>query len=550
MEEFRGKPLDGEWWEPDRPGAVYKGTLQIEEDQHGKLTLRGTERHLSSLPVHPAPRCFFGQLTSRYTYDVTLLSAGMERGPTTATPADPQRETESEFYTNIIVLGGHVAREDEPFISGALLNLTGLEEWCDATGFSGQHQHRDPRELATETVNVSFQASTSPHYNLGSDRLLRFLSQYRGPRFFGRQKQVALKERNTIELVFADTLSVKQLLNETHIWQTFITFGLRRASYIDEITLLIHSSDENFARMGLLVPGRRADSPRGRSQRADALFNQSKMGTKIGEYLRAWREKYEIIDKAVLLFSGAAYQDTVYIHTNLLTYLQALEVLHRELFEIDRFPDDKARKTTISALRAAVPGTLPSQLQREIKDQLGYIGSPTLLDRLEYLYSLYPTTLRPLFRRGDADMTLLKDARNFLTHYSDQKAFGKEFLWSRDIFVLKEKTKLFLEICLLGAIGMSDTEISALMEQFEPYVGWCAESSVQMVNATTRSAMQKASPNPPGPSEPAPSPARPSTPPEVPPPNVPSEVPATNPEPGPAREPLGVPPTGPSEVPP
>jgi hypothetical protein len=224
----------------------------------------------------------------------------------------------------------------------------------------------------------------------------------------------------------------------------------------------------------------------GRGRAKDALFNQTKLGERIGEYLKAWRQKHEIIDVAVLLFSGAAYQDAIYVHTNLLTYLQALEVLHRECFEIDRFPDADARRATLAALRDAVPATLPPPLQSEIREQLAYIGSLTLLGRLKHLYSLYPKTLRPLFHRGEADMTALKDARNFLSHYGDQKSFNKEFLWSREIYVLKEKSQLFLEICLLGTLGMKDEEIQGLVEQFEPYVSWRIETSMEMVNATQR----------------------------------------------------------------
>ena len=78
-------------------------------------------------------------------------------------------------------------------------------------------------------------------------------------------------------------------------------------------------------------------------------------------------------------------------------------------------------------------------------------------------------------------MVLLKDVRNFLTHYGEQK-MGKEFLWSRDIFVLKEKTRLFLEICLLGAMGVSDEDIEQMLRDFEPYNGWRMEASMEQVN--------------------------------------------------------------------
>jgi hypothetical protein len=177
----------------------------------------------------------------------------------------------------------------------------------------------------------------------------------------------------------------------------------------------------------------------------------------------------------------------VYIHTTLLSYLQALEVLHRESFSTDRFPDKKTRKATLKALRDAVPTTLDPALQQQLKETLAFVGSVTLLDRLMHLYSLYPKSLRPLFPGGDTEMILLKDVRNFLTHYGEHKGLSKEFLWSRDIFVVKEKVRLFAEICLLGAMGLTDDEIHEMMRDFEPYQGWGIEVYLERI----RSMMEK-----------------------------------------------------------
>lgn len=449
MERFRGKSLDGEWWLAEWPDDHFKGILQIDEGHRGTLTLRGSESQLTSLPCDHESRTFFGQIENEYIYEVSLFNTGLVRGPSVVFPKQPGRETTAEFYTNNILIGDHVTNEMHPFLNGVLLHLTGLEEWCHPSGFSGKIDHGAPGELATEIVNVSFEASASPYYDLGDGRLLRFLSQYTGPHVFSGTKNIALAQRNSIELVFSGLMSIKEILAEITIWQTFITFGLRRPSYIDEVTLLIHSGAKQPTRMGLIVPGRKPDPSQGQRGSRHVLFNQSKLGPNIASYLKKWRETQDDVEIAILLFSGAAYQDTVHIHTNLLTYLQALEILHRESFKIDRFPDSKSRRDTIRSLRAAVPALLDELLQNQIRKQLGYIGSLTLLDRLKHLFSLYPKSLTPLFRRGNADMELLKDTRNFLTHYGDQRSFGKEFLWSRTIVTLKEKARLFLEICLL-----------------------------------------------------------------------------------------------------
>jgi len=483
MDNFRSKSMDGEWWLPDAPQHRYRATLKIDDRHHGELVFRGTEEHLSSLPHAWQRQTFYGVLDNGYDYEVSLFNVGMKKGPSSTFPKQPGRETTAEFFTNNILVGGHISDEDQPFLHGALVLLTGLDEWCDKSGFSGSVK-RDPSEdIATETVEIAFKASSTPHYDVGDGRLIRFLSEYRGPLMFDYRQSFELRQRNSVNLTFAKAISVKDLLAEISIWQSFVTLGLRNASYIEEVTVLVHTHGENFTRFGLIVPGRNPDASRKRRGAREHFFNYSKLGDDAGHLLKAWRTGQEKIEIAVLLFTSNAYQDAGYIHIHLLSYLQALEILHRETLKSDRFQTADSRRQTISALRAAIPSDLGDELRKEIYGQLAFVGSLTLLDRLKHLLSLYPKSLRPLFARGDMDMMLLKNVRNFLTHYSGQKALTKDFLWSRDIAVLKEKARLFVETCLLGAIGMSDDQIHSLMDQFEAYRDWRMETSMEFINA-------------------------------------------------------------------
>ena len=171
-----------------------------------------------------------------------------------------------------------------------------------------------------------------------------------------------------------------------------------------------------------------------------------------------------------MLFRGAGYLNDVYVHTNTLTYLQALEVFHRQMYKGDKFPNATTRRTTLRTLRSAIPKSLDEGLRCEIAAGLAFVGSPSLLERLKYLFYKYPKCLKPLFPLGDEDMVLLKNARNFLTHYGDIGGLTKEFMSSREVFVLGEKARLFLEVCLLGVMGMTDDEILVLLKDFGPYV--------------------------------------------------------------------------------
>jgi ApeA-like protein len=248
------------------------------------LVLNGTEEQLAKLPTGETKPTFFGRLMADYTYDATLFDVVLRKGPSQTHPRDPSKETSAEFVTNTVLISEHVASQDMALFNGAIVKLTGLDEWCDVTGFSGRHENATPNELASGSLTVAFRERATPRYDLGNRTTLRFLSEYAGPRRFENLKQVSLKERNTLELIFPGAISINQTVQELHIWQSFLTFGLRQASYTDEVFLLRLSS-RGYDRFGLLLPGRKVPEPR-RRRRRDTLFCQSTFGDRIEERLR------------------------------------------------------------------------------------------------------------------------------------------------------------------------------------------------------------------------------------------------------------------------
>ncbi|MEH2561813.1 HEPN domain-containing protein [Bradyrhizobium sp. AZCC 2289] len=488
MDDFRSNPRHGRWWDINEPKKKFNGTLKVDEDDCAELVIRGKESNfvLSDRPADLTT--LWGHLTSEPMRSVSVFGARPTRGPSKTYPPKKERETEVAFSASYVLSGAHVETLKDPFIDRVLFGLSGLEEWCNAAGFSGkvdrpQVSPPPPKgNLASVSVNISFQASSTPFFDIGGGRRLRLLSLYRGPEYFGHEKQFELKEKNKIEIVFPKRVSIEQALEEVRIWQTFISFGLRIPTFLEDI-VIVKKRGKLFQQMSLFVPERKWEVPRRRPYHRLGLFNQSKLGPNIGLRLKEWRERQDTIDMTVLLFRGARYLNDVYIHTNTLTYLQALEVFHRQMYKGDKFPNAATRKTTLKALRKAIPKDLDETLQRELEVGLSFVGSPSLLERLKCLFHRYPTCLKPLFPGGDEDMALLKNARNFLTHYGDIGGLTKEFMSSREVFVLGEKARLFLEVCLLGVMGMTDDEIVALLKDFEPYVDWCRETKLEPSDA-------------------------------------------------------------------
>jgi hypothetical protein len=75
MDEFRQRPMAGDFWLPGKSRDVFKGELTIAVDNHGTLVLRGSEEHLGKLPTGETQPTFYGRLAAHYTYEVTLFEA-------------------------------------------------------------------------------------------------------------------------------------------------------------------------------------------------------------------------------------------------------------------------------------------------------------------------------------------------------------------------------------------------------------------------------------------------------------------------------------------
>ena len=477
MEDLKTNPKYGRWWYSAHPETTFQGVLQIGKRDLPELVIHGKQSDLPLFDLPWGPSTLFGRLTTETTLrEVSVLNAHRLRGPNSTNPPDPERETEVAFWTNHILIGAHVESETTPVADRMLFRLTGFDEWCDATGFSGNHSisawspelPKDQPRL--ETVDLSFRSSVTPYFDIGGGRQLRFRSEYRGPQHFRNEKEITLREKNGIEIAFPERVSVETAVAEARLWQTFIALGLRLPVFIDRIVLARDDGGDLFHTMPLVVPDhRRRELPAKERYRQDILFNQSKLGGRIGERLKAWREIQERIDMSVLLFRSTLYLQDVYIHTHVPTYLQALEVFHHELYDDDKFPNTDAKRSVVRALRQAIPQDLDADVRKEICNRLSYIGSATYLERLQLLFQRYPKALGPLFPRGEEDLKKLRNARNFLTHYGEQREIDKEFMSSRDVYVVGENARLFLEVCLLGAMGMTDDEILALIKGFGPY---------------------------------------------------------------------------------
>lgn len=467
--EIRPTSLSGRWWLPAEPARQYPGTLTINEDNHGELVLGGSPVELSAI-ARQGERTWHGTVPSRHRYDVTLFNVGVMKGPNVASGAQ-EAETEATFFTNDVLIGAHLDSEETPCARGALVRITGLDSWWDESGFSGDSTTID-RALGLRRVSLRYEERTTEIFEILPDVGIRFQARYEGATSFAHIKSVPMRESVYLELLFAQEVSLTRLQREIQVWQQFLSIGLREAVYIDEIRLRFHEAPEAYFPLELAVPGRRQSDLSGAHRGWLRLHTRSKLGDRLGGVLRTWRQRYDDLETAIALVSGAVYQEEAHTHVKLLSYLQALEILHRQTLGGSRFPNKDLKERTFTALRTALPQDLPEPIRDAISQQISFVGSLTLVERLEGVFARYPKTLGRLFKRPEQDMALLRDVRNFLVHYGEKAQFKIDFLSSTRLMVLYEKCRLFAEIAVLGELGMDDAQLPEFLTSFEPYAQW------------------------------------------------------------------------------
>ncbi|MBM1169620.1 ApeA N-terminal domain 1-containing protein [Microvirga arabica] len=472
MRKWQVKSLTGEWWRLGQSEQKFRGVLELDDQDHGTLTLEGSWNDLSRMP-HPFIGTLHGVILeeSRHS-EVTAFDVITSQGPTSSYPQSGST-SHATLFTNTIVIGSHLESKDDPLIMGAVFELTGLEHWSANTGFSQEVERGENDGIAAFTFR--YRGQETAEYSVSPDIKIRFRTGFTSAT---SHRKATLEEHHTLGVSFGRAASINEVQNERYIWQSLLTFALREPSLCRSIQLSFESGAPKVEHPGrLIIPGPKDGSRERSFHFGKSLFNGDKLGARTEEILVKWRNLHQEIEMAISLMFGVAHNDETYIHTQLLNYLQAIEILHRELYKLSRFSQPEDRRATLTALRDAVPKHLDPSLRRYIHDQIGFIGSLTLLDRLKDLSRRYPSSVGPLFPLGDEDMVRLKDVRNFLTHYGDHPHFDRKFLWSREILVLLGKTRHFLEVCILGALGMTDAEIRSLLDNVEEYVMWKREPS-------------------------------------------------------------------------
>jgi len=109
------------------------------------------------------------------------------------------------------------------------------------------------------------------------------------------------------------------------------------------------------------------------------------------------------------------------------------------------------------------------KLGHQTAPNMTYLNEWSLIQRLNDLYNRDFNTVSKLFRDRSKDMKLVRNVRNYLTHYEGSKVKMAKYVVSREFIMLTLKLKLFVAICLLRSMRMRQTRIRQIMRQLNEF---------------------------------------------------------------------------------
>ena len=180
-----------------------------------------------------------------------------------------------------------------------------------------------------------------------------------------------------------------------------------------------------------------------------------------------WFEKFEKLDRVLQMYNRAISMK-MFLEEQFMTYARAVEVYHRQIHD-EPYIDDSDYETICEGLKETLNSLMPTcknerckSLEQAIHSSLKYANRPSLRRRLKDTGKRYTVYNERLFENYKEFIEDVVTTRNYLTHFdeNDEKRAKLEF---RELYSMRERLRVILEIGLLSELGLNESQIQRII---------------------------------------------------------------------------------------
>lgn len=457
----------GEWWLADNQANSRVGTLSFSADKGIELELIGSFAH-EPMDILTQTRPVFYPTILGLTKEgrfVTLVdSTGM--GMTISFPGIPTQK----LRCKTAYIGKHHLASDDTKrkFSKATVEFTYLADWIGQTGFHEDHilengklseyhiTYKHPGTIDASVSNTSITANYFFETRLNTDN------------------DKAYHQRVVLQLQRTEALSLEEWLNQfVTPLQNLISLATDRPNAIVALFVadglaedVSQDSIERGVHLPLEVVFHQVYQDRSEVKHIfdqDMIFSVRDLEMDFSSLLVKWLEVSSVLYTVCNLYFSTRYNPGAYIEPRFLSVVQAVELYHRVRIGSTVFSEEEFQQR-----KKKILDSIPEEYRDWVRDQLAVSNEARLSQRVTELYELTKDVTGQLYGNKEAFVKLVRDTRNYYTHYGSQlsskAAHGVSLYW------LTEALSYMLIRCFLHEMGFSSKRCVELLSRNQRFL--------------------------------------------------------------------------------
>lgn len=454
MEAFTTK---GHWWLPSNPDHKVEGDLSFDPRGRSQLEIFGT---FQTGPVKEYTAYLFpkrvpiilGQDDSGQA--ITLVNCSEE-------PFDPSGKgfpwEYFRYRPRTIFCGHHFRHVDEVVFSKVSVDYYGLQVWADPRPHIRVAFIRPVEALAEEVSTSNLLVSAGKF----SVRICRTFPQDMDDQSTGE----SINRFAQIDFLTENPLDFDAWLGAITDFQVFISLAMRVSTWptmvqarqpeieSKQISIHYHPVTE-FRKTENLSP-------------SNMYFTLQEALPFLERGLKNWFEKSGKLERVIQMYNWAVSRE-IFLDEQFMIFARAVEVIHRQIHD-EPYIEESRYKEICEALKETLNSLMPSSKNDRFKDlegsihtSLNYANRPSLRRRLKDIGEKYSACSERLFANYKPFIDDVVVTRNYLTHF-DEKDKRRAKLEFRELYSMRERLRLLLEVCLLSELGLDNSEIRRIV---------------------------------------------------------------------------------------
>lgn len=440
--------ISGEWWDSKHPDKIIPGQLSFTRHKGVELLVNHAFNppYGAVRPGDPNLRyaCIHGITVSGEA--ATLVDA-QQLGTSFNFGSGGIRQP-GRIHARILVMGAHLP--EQFCFSKIIFKVPNLQVWLSHKVI----HHTIHLDQEDKFIRQDYIIEHIPDEEFQIQTIASIISiHYRGKSNSNAYSSAQLSVEAWLGVKPDTPHTIDWFLEQIDKLLTLITFLSGQFMATDSIEAQINSSDE----VSILFANKESETPK-KKYPSDYFLSRSSISTPFSECCNKWFDIAKKIERPADLAISIIASKNLWLHIEFISLIQALEGLHRALYN-GKYMEDGAYEVVRDKLQNAIPSNVSKDHRTSLKSRVRYGNQYSLRKRLGELGEhLSEEIRRHIFGPTKSVPATWVDTRNYYTHWDEELKYS--ILDNQDMHYANIRLNNFLITLfrLLAGVSPSDIE--------------------------------------------------------------------------------------------